>query len=90
MPHLHMLVGGRVQGVGFRWYCRMRAEERGVNGTVRNRADGTVEVEAEGARAVLESFRDDVLAGPHAARVEPIEERWCEGAPRWRDFRILA
>ena len=38
------VVRGRVQGVGFRWFVTRNAEELGVRGTVRNRADGAVEM----------------------------------------------
>ncbi|MFN8588598.1 MAG: acylphosphatase [Candidatus Eisenbacteria bacterium] len=90
MPQLHLLVGGRVQGVGYRWFCRQRAEQHDVRGAVRNLTDGTVEVHAAGTRSALEAFRADVLAGPVHARVEPIMERWDEGEDSASGFRILA
>ena len=90
MHQLHLLVAGRVQGVGFRRFVARLASEQGVNGTVRNLADGTVEVNAEAERSVLDRFRADVLAGNLSARVELVQERWSEGAARHRDFRITA
>jgi acylphosphatase len=45
-----VVVTGRVQGVWFRESCREHAERLGVSGWVRNRADGAVEIEVEGAR----------------------------------------
>ena len=42
------VVAGRVQGVWFRESCRREAERLGVTGWVRNRADGSVEIEAQG------------------------------------------
>lgn len=90
MHQLHLLVEGRVQGVGFRHFVAGLAAERGVNGTVRNLPDGTVEVFAEADRAALEGFRADVLAGNAYARVELVQERWSEGAARHHDFRITA
>ena len=41
-------LGGRVQGVGFRWYTRREAQELGLPGRVRNLPDGGVEVEVAG------------------------------------------
>ncbi len=49
-----LIVTGRVQGVGFRYFTRDAARLDGVRGTVRNLDDGGVEVEVEGdAEAVL-------------------------------------
>ena len=70
MPHLLVVVRGRVQGVGFRYFVLKRARERGLKGQVRNRPDGAVEAEAEGARAALESWLEQLRQGPTGARVE--------------------
>lgn len=48
-----VLVSGRVQGVGFRWWVRCRALELGLAGHVRNLGDGRVEIVAQGAPASL-------------------------------------
>jgi acylphosphatase len=71
---LHALVRGRVQGVGFRWFVRERARELGVRGWVRNRADGSVEIEAEGDLASLEQLRLSLSKGPPGAQVSDIED----------------
>ena len=47
-------VSGRVQGVGFRWWTRRRAEQLGLVGSATNLPDGRVEVIAEGPRAACE------------------------------------
>jgi acylphosphatase len=44
----HYVIGGRVQGVGFRFFSQAAASREGIGGWVRNRADGCVEVLAEG------------------------------------------
>lgn len=90
MHQLHLLVAGRVQGVGFRRFVAGLAAEHGVNGTVCNLPDGTVEMYAEADRPALEGFRANVLAGNMYARVELVQERWSEGASRHHDFRITA
>ena len=48
---VRLVVTGRVQGVGFRWFIRNEATSLGLSGTVRNRDDGAVEIDAEGDRA---------------------------------------
>ena len=44
----HILFYGRVQGVGFRWYCTNFANAHGLTGWVRNLYDGSVEAEIQG------------------------------------------
>lgn len=69
-----LLVHGRVQGVGFRWWTRTQAERLGVTGTVRNREDGTVEVTARGSASVLARFVELLHHGPPGAEVQRVEE----------------
>ena len=65
---------GRVQGVGFRWWTRRAASELGLGGYVRNRADGSVEVQATGEPAKLDRFREMLSKGPAGSRVEAVVE----------------
>ncbi|MEB3331929.1 MAG: acylphosphatase [Synechococcaceae cyanobacterium] len=60
---------GHVQGVGYRAGCSARAHELGLHGWVRNRPDGTVEVEAEGAAQALTELRIWCEKGPPASHV---------------------
>jgi acylphosphatase len=55
--------------VGFRAWTAWRARELGLRGWVRNRLDGSVELEAEGPVEVLSRFREELHRGPPAARV---------------------
>ena len=68
-----MVVRGRVQGVGFRWWCARRAAELGVDGWVLNRADGSVEVVAEGPPPAVDALHDWVLHGPPGAQVTSVD-----------------
>jgi acylphosphatase len=49
---------GRVQGVGFRAAAKSLANEHGVTGWVRNEANGTVALVAEGEKARVEAYLD--------------------------------
>jgi acylphosphatase len=71
---LHTVVRGRVQGVGFRWFVRERARELGVRGWVRNRPDGSVEVEAAGESESLARLREWLSRGPTGARVSGLDD----------------
>ena len=53
---VHAIVHGRVQGVFFREYTRRQAEQRGLNGWVRNLPDGTVETIFEGDESTVTSM----------------------------------
>jgi acylphosphatase len=74
MEVLHAVVRGRVQGVGYRWFVRERARRLGVRGWVRNRADGSVEVEAAGEVSTLEELRTLLGQGPSGAHVSAIDD----------------
>jgi acylphosphatase len=69
----HVFVSGRVQGVYFRATTRDTATEAGVDGWVRNLADGRVEAVFEGSEDAVESMVAFCREGSPAARVEDIE-----------------
>ena len=88
MHRVTLVVRGRVQGVGFRWFVRQEAERLALHGSVWNRRDGAVEVEAEGPRQRLEALLASVRRGPPGARVTDVDVSWDEGTARHDDFRI--
>ncbi len=65
-------IEGRVQGVGFRAWARREAETLGVAGSVRNLADGSVEVVAEGEPARVAAMIDACRRGPRYAEVTAV------------------
>jgi DNA ligase D-like protein (predicted 3'-phosphoesterase) len=66
-------VRGAVQGIGFRDATVRRARQLGVSGWVRNGADGTVQVHAEGAGGAVKELLAFLHSGPPRARVETVE-----------------
>jgi len=66
-------VTGRMQGVGFRWWTRAQAIRLGLDGTVRNADDGSVEVEARGPEPALAELERLLNEGPPHARVRAVE-----------------
>lgn len=70
---MHVIVRGRVQGVGFRYDTAVRARSLGLGGSVRNRSDGTVEAVFEGPRDRIDSMLDWCRRGPAGARVDAVE-----------------
>jgi acylphosphatase len=85
---LHVVIHGRVQGVNFRYYTQKRAGELGLAGYVRNRADGTVEVVAEGSRATLEELLSFLHTGPRAAFVTQVDTEWSAPTRRLERFGV--
>jgi acylphosphatase len=85
---LLLVIGGRVQGVGFRWFVRTAARALGLTGRVRNLPDGRVEVRIAGPPEGLATFLDRMREGPPAARVTEIEERELNPVPDWTGFDI--
>ena len=67
------VIGGRVQGVGFRYFAEAAAAREGILGWVRNMPDGRVEISAEGDADALERFERSLRHGPPHARVERVD-----------------
>jgi acylphosphatase len=67
---------GDVQGVGFRYFAESHGRRLGLEGYVRNRYDGAVEVEAQGSADALDRFLDLLRQGPRMARVEDVRVEW--------------
>lgn len=88
MQRVTATVSGRVQGVGFRYFVVRSATSLGLSGWVRNRADGAVELLAEGPRGALEELVETVRRGPPGARVTSVETAWQEGAPEHHGFQV--
>ncbi len=78
MPRLHARIHGLVQGVGFRHFTWKRAQRLGLQGWVRNRRDGTVEVMAQGPRPALEALLEALHQGPLGSRVDRVDVTWME------------
>jgi len=84
----HVIVAGRVQGVGFREFTRRCAEARGAAGFVRNRADGTVEARLVAPAEALAALVEDLRRGPPFARVSELRILERGGSAPLTGFRI--
>jgi acylphosphatase len=67
-----IVVYGRVQGVGFRYYVQHVANRLGLTGDVRNCPDSTVEIVVEGSARKIIEFVEQVEKGPALARVQRV------------------
>lgn len=75
MSACNLIITGFVQGVFFRAETKKKADELGVTGWVRNNADGSVEIHAEGPEDQLEKLKLWCERGPDRARVDHVEVR---------------
>jgi acylphosphatase len=74
-------VFGRVQGVWFRGWTVDEARALGLDGWVRNRADGSVEMLLAGPEEAVARMIERVHQGPSAARVEQVEVEEVDEVP---------
>lgn len=75
----HVIVHGRVQGVGFRAFVEREALSRGVEGWVRNRRDGSVEALFAGDDDAVADMIAACGQGPLGARVDVQHQRDSDG-----------
>ncbi|MBU2555889.1 MAG: acylphosphatase [Bacteroidales bacterium] len=69
MKGVSITVFGKVQGVGFRFYTKKKADELNLTGWVKNMRDGSVYIEAEGENQDVDTFIDWCRQGPEWAQV---------------------
>lgn len=80
-------VRGVVQGVGYRASLRREARRLGLQGWVRNRADGSVEAHVQGSHAQVSALLAWAGRGPPAARVEGLDSVLVPPGP-FADFDV--
>ncbi len=73
MKAYKIIVSGRVQGVGFRFFSQQEAQGLNLHGTVRNQSDGTVLIYVQGEDEPLMNFLSWLHQGPKTSKVEQLE-----------------
>ena len=81
----HVIIRGRVQGVGYRAFVQHEALRRGVAGWARNRRDGSVEAVFAGPPEVVDAITAACRQGPPGARVSGLAVE--EGGPEALEAR---
>lgn len=89
MAARRVLIQGRVQGVGFRYFVAREAQALGMTGWVRNLPDGRVEAVVAGEDTALDVLEGRIWQGPPLARVISVESEAAE-APADGEFRIVS
>ena len=86
---LHLIIKGRVQGVGFRYYTYQIGMTLLLKGWVRNRFSGNVEVLAEGPKDRLNLLLREIRKGPPYSQVNDIDITWSDPVGDLPAFTIL-
>ena len=86
---MRVLYSGSVQGVGFRYTVRTVANGFEVTGTVRNLADGSVELVAEGQKDELDAFRQGIKDSGLEHFIEKEAVSWDDASNGFRGFEIV-
>jgi len=71
---ISLLITGKVQGVGYRYSVKLKAESMAIRGYVRNQPDGSVFVTVQGENTAVENFVKWCYKGPSAALVRGVEK----------------
>ena len=88
MVRAQVLISGVVQGVFFRHYTSVRANELGVKGWVKNRMDGKVEAIFEGKKDKVDELIKWCNRGPSGARVTEVNVDWEDYRDEFDSFTI--
>ena len=83
-----LVISGRVQGVGFRYFTQDAAVREGVTGKVRNRSDGRVEAYIEGEREAVDRVERATRRGPRGAQVLDVDVQVDEPGGTYTNFGI--
>jgi tRNA pseudouridine55 synthase len=81
-------VYGRVQGVGYRYFVKEKAQNLYLFGYVKNLEDGSVEVLAQGREENLQKLIEELKKGPYLAKVEKIDIIFRKPLEIFRNFEI--
>ena len=85
---VHLIVEGRVQGVGFRYFSQRLGIENNLAGYVRNLPDGNVEIEAEGESQNINNFINSIRNDHPYARVLNIQQIEIPFTGKYKSFQI--
>ncbi|MEM1573644.1 MAG: acylphosphatase [Candidatus Methanomethylicaceae archaeon] len=84
-----IIVKGKVQRVGFRYFTYKLAKKIGLVGYVKNLEDGSVEIVVEGKKEDIIKLISEVRIGPPNAFVKDLEIYWSEPKYSFNDFFII-
>ncbi len=88
MKTIKAQVAGKVQGVGFRYFVKTRADQLKINGYAKNLPNGQVEVILQGKVEAIELLLDKLKIGPSYSEVSSVESLEISDAAVLEGFSI--
>ena len=88
MIRAHIVVEGRVHGVGFRASTRRVAYQHGLKGWVRNLRDGKVEITAEGEEEMVKRLIQWCHRGPTSSYVSRVTVERTDATGEFDGFKV--
>lgn len=88
MLRVRVVISGFVQGVGFRYFLKEKADELGVTGWVRNTPEGDVEAIFEGEEAAVSQMVEAGREGPPPAQVRNVKVTKSKASGEFTQFTI--
>lgn len=84
----HIIVTGRVQGVGFRYFTKGYADRYGLTGWVRNELNGSVQMEVQGSPNKLNLLCETIKEGNRFIRIDSFNKSIIATKPEDKSFNI--
>ena len=84
----YILVAGKVQGVGYRYFAQRNAEYFVLTGYVRNRPDSKVELQVEGEKEAIKRFQKILSEGPRFSLVDKVDLTFDEFQAKYNNFSV--
>jgi acylphosphatase len=88
MKRAHLLIGGLVKGVFFRFSMVDVAEELKVRGWCKNLDSDHLETVVEGDEEAVKKFIDWCQKGPEKAKVEEVKVDWQKPTGEFEGFTV--
>lgn len=88
MVEIECKVSGKVQNVAYRAYVQDAANELDITGWVKNCADGTVQIVAQGTPDILKDFIEYLNEGSLSSQVSSVSVDWQTPKKVYDDFSI--
>ena len=89
LSSVKIIVSGRVQGVGFRYFIAKIADNFELKGYAKNLFNGDVEIQAEGRKEYINMLINKAKTGPSNSKVNSCKVEWLDFKNKYDNFEIL-